>query len=257
MWTREELKTRAKSVLKDNYWKALLISIVITLSSVNGDQINYNINDHRVSFEGLPGYIFNRITDYTFDSRDFFIIAIGLVLSTIAFRILIGFSLEVGGRKYFIQSARRMDNKKCFTFAFIGQNYTHIIAAMIRKAIYNFLWTLLLIIPGIIKHYEYRMVPYILADNPNIGSKESIKLSMDMTEGHKFNMFVLDLSFIGWIILGALALGVGIYFVNPYIFATEAELYLVLRNNAIEGKYNNYEKLLLNNGSDDSTGQDM
>ena len=256
MWTREELKSRAKSVLKDNYWKAFLISIVIVIGSVNGDEISYKANNHRVTFQGVPGYIFDRITNYTFDIRNFFIIAIGLLLATIAFRILIGFSLEVGGRKYFVQSAQYMDNKKCFTFAFTDQNYTHIIATMFLKAIYNFLWTLLLIIPGIIKYYEYRMVPYILADNPNICSKESIKLSMDMTEGHKFEIFVLDLSFIGWYLLGALALGVGIFFVNPYVFATEAELYLVLRNNAIENKYDNYEKILLNNDSD-NTRYDM
>jgi uncharacterized membrane protein len=81
------------------------------------------------------------------------------------------------------------------------------------------------------------MVPYILADNPNIGSKRAIELSRNMTMGHKWDMFVLDLSFIGWYLLGLLALGVGILFVMPYENATNAELYLVLRNNATTSGY--------------------
>ncbi len=244
MWTREELKSRAKSVLVNNYWKSFLISIVIVIASVNGDEVNYRINEHRASSRGFLRHVIDEITSYSLDNKEIFVIIMGLVLAMLAFRILIGFSLEVGGRKYFIQSARLMDSKNCFSFAFDGQNYSHIVGTMIRKAIYNALWTLLLIIPGIIKYYEYRMVPYILADNPIIGSKDAIKLSRDMTEGHKFDIFILDLSFIGWFLLGALALGVGILFVNPYVFATEAELYLVLRSNAIENKYDNYEKVL-------------
>lgn len=105
---------------------------------------------------------------------------------------------------------------------------------MLYKSVLIILWTLLLIIPGIIKSYAYRMVPYILADNPEISHKRAIEISNAMTYGQKFDIFVLDLSFIGWYILGALALGIGVLFVNPYVNATEAELYLVLRQEAID-----------------------
>lgn len=116
---------------------------------------------------------------------------------------------------------------------------------MLRRGVQIFLWYLLLIIPGIVKSYAYRMVPYILADNPNIGSKEAIKLSNEMTNGHKFNMFVLDISFIGWYLLGILALIVGVLFVLPYVNATEAELYLALRKDALEKGFCSNQDLLL------------
>jgi uncharacterized membrane protein len=93
------------------------------------------------------------------------------------------------------------------------------------------------------------MVPYILADNPNIGYKRAIELSNNMTAGNKFNMFVLDLSFIGWYILGMLAFFIGTLFVLPYHFATEAELYLVLRKNALDSGLCSYDELLMNNGT--------
>ena len=91
------------------------------------------------------------------------------------------------------------------------------------------------------------MVPYILADNPKMGADNAITLSRKMMDGNKFELFVLELSFIGWYLLGLLALGVGILFVNPYYNATEAQLYLVLRENAIGLGYCSYEDLNLQN----------
>jgi uncharacterized membrane protein len=114
---------------------------------------------------------------------------------------------------------------------------------MLLRGVQNFLWYLLLIIPGIIKWYAYSMVPYILADNPNIGARRAIQLSNNMTRGHKFDIFVLELSFIGWYLLGLLAIVVGVLFVRPYEDATKAELYLVLRRNALEQNMCRYEDL--------------
>jgi uncharacterized membrane protein len=89
------------------------------------------------------------------------------------------------------------------------------------------------------------MVPYILADNPNIGVEKAISLSTEMTMGHKLDMFVLDLSFLGWYLLGTLAFGIGIFFVMPYDNATKAELYLSLRENALRNNLCSYNDLLL------------
>ncbi|HAL74707.1 MAG TPA: hypothetical protein DCM45_06425 [Clostridiales bacterium] len=91
----------------------------------------------------------------------------------------------------------------------------------------------LLSIPYIIKSYSYRMTPWILADNPQIGYRRALRLSMKMTRGSKWTMFVLDLSFLGWRILGALACGIGVLFVTPYIMATHAELYATLRQYSV------------------------
>ncbi|WP_339062963.1 DUF975 family protein [Tepidibacillus marianensis] len=112
--------------------------------------------------------------------------------------------------------------------------YLDIVIAMLWRGFVNFLWYLLFIIPGVVKSYAYRMEPYILADKPNIGFNRALELSNQMTKGQKFRMFVLDLTFISWHILGILAIFVGVLFLLPYINATMSELYLVLRKKAIE-----------------------
>lgn len=93
---------------------------------------------------------------------------------------------------------------------------------------------LLLSLIAINRQYAYRMVPWILGDNPTIGRQRALNLSIEMTRGHKFNMFVLDLSFIGWFLLGVLACGIGTLFVLPYAEATQAELYDRLRALSVE-----------------------
>jgi uncharacterized membrane protein len=92
----------------------------------------------------------------------------------------------------------------------------------------------LLTLPYINRLYAYRLTSWILADNPRIGALRALRLSRQMTKGRKFDLFVLDLSFIGWYLLGALVFLVGILFVRPYYTATMAEAYAVLRKNAVE-----------------------
>ena len=87
------------------------------------------------------------------------------------------------------------------------------------------LWTMLLIIPGIIKSYSYSMAFYILADNPELTAREALSKSKEIMNGHKFDLFVLHLSFIGWSLLTVITFGlVGIYVV-PYMGATVANFY--------------------------------
>ena len=85
-------------------------------------------------------------------------------------------------------------------------------------------------IPGIIKAYSYRMVPYIIKDEPDLSAKEVLQRSKEMMRGHKWHAFILDLSFLGWIILAVLTLGVlSFFWVDPYIKSTDAALYSVLK----------------------------
>jgi len=225
MWTRAELKDRAKDVLRGRYWKSFLVSLVIVLIS-EGSAVTF-----RKDGESAYNY-FNNI------NPAFVISVLGISVTVFAISIIVALflfnPLEVGGRRYYVQSAQYFDNRRCFRFAFDENNYISIVGAMALKSLYLFLWTLLFIIPGIVKSYSYRMVPYILADNPNIGASRAIELSNKMTYGHKFDMFILDLSFLGWYFLGLLCFGVGTLFVKPYEHATNAELYLTLRQNAIE-----------------------
>ncbi|CQR55529.1 DUF975 family protein [Paenibacillus riograndensis] len=233
MWERTEIKRRAKDVLRTSYWKAFVVSLILVILGEGSGLPSLN-NLRSSTRSELPGsgLDFDWGVLWPFLVLVLFIVSIIAILG-IAFHILIGSPLTVGSMRYFKQSAEgevRMGN---IGYAFNKDRYWAIVLTMLWRGFLNFLWFLLLIIPGIVKSYAYSQVPYILADNPNIGYNRAVELSKQMTHGHKFRMFVLDLSFLGWILLGLLALGIGVLFVQPYINATKAELYLELRHNAL------------------------
>ena len=95
--------------------------------------------------------------------------------------------------------------------------------------LYTFLWSLLFIIPGIVKGYSYSMAMYVLADNKGKSAKECIAESKTMTEGHKMELFVLDLSFIGWYLLSALTCGLALLYLVPLLNATHANVYETIK----------------------------
>lgn len=105
---------------------------------------------------------------------------------------------------------------------------------MLLTYIFQLLWTLT-IIGGFIKHYSYRLVPYIVAENPDIPATEAITLSRNMMKGHKWECFLFDCSFLGWQILSMLTLGlVGIFYADPYYASALSEYYARLRQEALE-----------------------
>lgn len=232
MWSRRELKTRAKEVLKTTYWISLLVSVIIAVAegSSGGSSAGFgNVFNNNSSTDGLINS-----NELYYILVIFGIIILISILIAIAFRIFLGYPLEIGGRLFFIQGARENADLNYLGYGFAKGRYLNIVKTMFFRSLFTFFWTLLFIIPGIVKYYAYSMVPYILAENPQMDSDQAIKLSMNMTKGQKFNMWVLDLSFIGWYLLGTLLFLVGTIFVMPYENATKAELYLVLRKNAIE-----------------------
>ena len=108
------------------------------------------------------------------------------------------------------------------------------VVTMLKRDVFIILWSLLFVIPGVIKSYSYRLVPYIIADDENISSSEALELSKTLMQGQKWNTFVLDLSFIGWTILSSITFGIlGVFYVNPYIHATNAELYRAIRSGVV------------------------
>lgn len=103
-------------------------------------------------------------------------------------------------------------------------------------SLFTFLWSLLLIIPGIVKYYAYSMAYYIKLDNPEYTWKECIEESKRMTNGYKAQLFCLDLSFIGWLLLGTLCCGIGTLWVTPYMEASHAAFYNELKGPVFEEK---------------------
>lgn len=110
-----------------------------------------------------------------------------------------------------------------FSIAF--NRYMHNVALYALMTLKIFLWTLLLIVPGIIKSLSYSMAPFIAIEHPEYSVSEAINASIAMMKGHKMRLFLLELSFIGWMILGLLTLGIGYLWLMPYMYTTVAAFY--------------------------------
>ncbi len=143
------------------------------------------------------------------------------------FVIVFSGCVEVGLCSFTLATVRASERKNDLSLLFNGftKNTGANILAGLLTVIFTFLWTLLFIIPGIVKAYSYSMTYYILCDHPEYTATEAIKESQRIMRGNKARAFILDLSFIGWQIVGVLCCGIGTLWVTPYIQATKAQLY--------------------------------
>ena len=113
-------------------------------------------------------------------------------------------------------------------------NFGRKLGGHLWMSLFVWLWSLLFVIPGVIKAYSYAMTSYILGDCPNVRAKDALKLSMRMMAGHKWELFVFHLSFIGWQLLNGFTVGLlGIFYVTPYMNTSLAGYYLEVREQAL------------------------
>ena len=155
-----------------------------------------------------------------------------IAIIAILYIILLAEPLLVAERRYFIIASEKENTKMgVMKEIFKRKNWSNVAIIMFFKNFYNFLWYLT-IIGGIIKTYEYRMIPYLLAENPDMNKKEAFARSKQMMKGNKWKTFILDLSFILWEILSTVTFGLlDILYVNQYKIATSVELYKTLKEN--------------------------
>lgn len=171
------------------------------------------------------------------------VLGIGYIIFAIialVYLIIIAEPLQVAEKRYFLKAQKDGKSKiNEIKEVFRKNNWSNVAKTMLFKNIYNLLW-FLTIIGGFIKIYEYRMIPYLLADNPKIKRKEAFTYSKNMMQGNKWKTFILDLSFILWEIGSLFTFGLlNVLYVNPYKVATSAELYKILKKeNNIEFEEN-------------------
>ena len=110
-------------------------------------------------------------------------------------------------------------------FSITFKNYLHKVWGYLLMYIFIILWSFLFIIPGIVKAFSYAMTPYILEENPELSANDAIDRSRAMMKGHKFDLFYLYLSFIGWGILCLLTLGIGFLWLTPNMSTATAAFY--------------------------------
>lgn len=109
------------------------------------------------------------------------------------------------------------------------EDYGRVLGLMLLSSALVLLWSLLLIIPGLIKSYAFKMAPYIAEDHPELGPMECLKRSEILMHGHKLDLLILHLSYIGWFFLGILTLGIGLLWVGPWMEMAQVEFYEELK----------------------------
>lgn len=242
-WTRSDLKWRAKEAFRKNYWAAVLVSFILAIVVASGGKgaaqsgagnavhSEYNYSVSTFDTDGVSSYVGHMFSGARSPWMLIFaIVGAGAVVTValigIILHFLVGNVLEVGARSFYIDNLFSVPGPGKLLSAFRSGNYGNVVKVMFCRDLFTFLWSLLFVIPGIVKSYEYKMVPYLLAEYPDMDRKEVFARSRDMMYGQKWNTFVLDLSFIPWNILSTITFGlVGLFYVSPYQDATYAELY--------------------------------
>ena len=232
MWTRQLLKENAKIAFKRNYWTCVIVSVILMLvgGGVEGGSISLNF-----SMDSANSDLLYSITGEQFVLFTMLLIGI-LIVAVIAkvFGALVTNIVNVGGKRYFMENREHKTEIGQTFFGFQCGSYMNIVKTMFLKDLYILGWMLLLIIPGIIKSYAYRLVPYILAENPSLSSDKAIELSSTMMKGNKLELWVLELSFILWDIANTCTFGIlGFFYLNPYKHATYTEFYTAVKAEAI------------------------
>ena len=266
MWTRKSVKEKGKKAFFGNFWKSVLVAIIlgITLGAASsgfssGSSLSSSVTSLiKTMTESQSGSTNGTIT-YTDDQGDshnvtfdldlsdpasvdqdevnfvvsavLAILAIGFVIYLVitvfalAFKYLLLTPFEYGCRKFFRKNLDEPAKLSNIVYVF-DSHYKNIVKTAFLTDLFIWLWSLLFIVPGIIKAYQYRLVPYIMSENPEMSFRDAQAESARLMNGNKWKTFVLDLSFIGWDILSIFTWGLlEIFFVAPYKASTDAALY--------------------------------
>lgn len=245
VWYCKDLKYRAKQAFRKNYWAAVVVSLILAIavgigSGGGGSSSVANTVTHTEVYDGTLRFSMNSAAPFVWLLSAFALGAL-LILGSIfiLLKIFVGNVLEVGARGFYIENLYSAPSVGKILAPFRSGQYWNIVKIMFFRDLFIFLWTLLFVIPGIVKSYEYKMIPYLLAENPGMSKQEAFDRTREMMYGQKGNAFVLDLSFLPWLFLNAFTFNIlGILYLQPYMDATQAELYDVLAAPSSENLYN-------------------
>ena len=212
--TYSDYRRVARENLMGNYWQSVLVSFVAMLLGglIAGTSV-FSINLDAEELNQLPRFLIR------------YFVIMGSIAGFLSFvRFIIGGTVQLGYSKYLLNQYNHAHLDIHDLFSQFDRFKDGFLQSFLR-GLYVSLWSLLLIIPGIVKTYAYAMTPFIIAENPNMSANEAICASKELMDGHKWELFVLSLTFLGWNLLAALTLNIGHIFVNPYVDAAYAAFY--------------------------------
>ena len=217
---------------KKNYVSAVVVALLMGIfGTVSGESSARRVSENSDIYSGN---LFNvgMITGLLAG------IATVVILIVLVAKVFVGNLLKMGGYRFFILNQTAQPGIGTLLDGFRSGHYVNIVLTMFLRDLFTALWSLLLVVPGIVKHYEYLMVPYIIAENPAMDYKEAFQISKQMMDGEKMEAFIMDLSFHGWYLLSAVTCGLlAIFYVNPYVQASFAEMYTFNKQKAYQEGY--------------------
>ncbi len=227
-----DFRAIARNALHGKWVIAVIIGLIAALlgAGSDGPQVKLNISDHGANlnfgFAGQTIYStggsFNSGIGAFLVGSAIYIALAALVLAAVYF--VLGSIIQVGYARFNLELVDCREPSFDALFAYFSYWKTTAVARLLQS-LYVLLWSLLLIIPGIIAGYSYAMTEYILAEHPDLTASEAIACSKQMMAGNRWRLFCMQFSFLGWDILSTLTLGIGYLWLRPYKQAATAAFY--------------------------------
>ncbi len=232
MWSRKALKEEAKLAFRRNYWRCVCVGALISILLGAVAFVVALVSGFWSSTIGLLGTVVSGVS--RLPAGQFLVWFVSYLVFMAVFSVFLVFvfdPLSVSSCRFYIRNSEEYAGLDETLYPFSsGARYIKIVCGQLLAGLIASLFALLLIVPGIIKMYDYYLVGYILADDPNMRPADALRKSKAMMRGQRWKTFVMNLSFLPWHILNELTLGiVGIFYVSPYIAQTKANLYLTLK----------------------------
>lgn len=229
-----DFRTIARNALQGKWAIAVIIGLVAALlggTGSSGPEIKLNINDSgaNLNFEFAGQTLYSTGGSLNSDigvllaSGAVYIILAAIVMGTLYF--ILGSIVEVGYARVNLELISGREPSFDSLFAYLV-NWKTTALTRLLQTVYVLLWSLLLIVPGIIATYSYAMTSYILSENPNLTPSEALERSKQLMDGNRWRLFCMQISFIGWDILSSLTLGIGNLWLRPYKQAATAAFYM-------------------------------
>ncbi len=229
MWDRKVIKANARASFAANYWRCVLIPVIlIGIGMVFGLVMGLSSAMSMLGdMDGLENAV-NSLNDGNVGQYLSYLMPKlrGIYGVTGLISLFLINPLSVGTSRFFLVNSYTPAEVNEIVYGFKGGRYLKSVLTMFLVGILTTLASLLFLIPGIILTYSFRLVPYILADDPDVSAIDALTRSRELMKGNKWKSFVLDLSFIGWIILSAFTMHIlMIFWVLPYMLGAQAEMY--------------------------------
>ena len=212
-----ELRQKAWNSLKGNYWNAVLMAFLAAIFGaliVNGATFDLDFKEEVPTIlQSLPKIVARIL-----------IAVIGTFSAISLVHLILGGVVQLGYAQYLLKQQDREVSATKDLFSQFDRFKDGFLQLFLRK-LFVALWSLLLVIPGIYKSFAYSMTPFLMAEDPTLTAREAMRLSEQKMDGHKWELFCLELSFIGWVLLAGITFGVGGIFLAPYMNAAYAAFY--------------------------------